>query len=82
MNISKYSISQPLIISNAKGSCSCTVPNFSNEPVMPGKTGTIEVIFTPKRIQAGSPQEQTITITSNTTPKNTFLKIKAIVNPE
>ena len=74
--------SEPLKIKNAKGSCSCTVPNFSKEPVMPGKQGSIEVTFSPKSSQAGRPQEQTITITSNAEPKTTFLKIKANVNPQ
>ena len=74
--------SEPLKIENAKGSCSCTVPNFSKDPVMPGKQGSIEVIFSPKISQAGTPQEQTITITSNTDPETSFLKIKANVNPQ
>ena len=74
--------SEPLKILNAKGSCSCTVPNFSEDPVMPGKQGSIEVIFSPKISQAGKPQEQTVTITSNTDPETSFLKIKANVNPQ
>ena len=72
--------SEPLIIKNAKGSCACTVPNFSKKPVMPGKQGSIEVIFSPKSSQAGSSQEQTVTVTSNTDPELSFLKIKANVN--
>ena len=73
---------EPLIISNAKGSCSCTVPNFSKEPVMPGKQGSIEVIYSPKVSQAGQTIEQTVTITSNADPANSFLKIKANVKPQ
>ena len=74
--------SEPLKILNAKGSCSCTVPNFSKEPVMPGKKGSIEVIFSPKVSQAGQPQEQTVTVTTNADPTTSFLKIKANVNPQ
>ncbi len=33
----------PLIISNCRGSCGCTVPACPTEPVMPGKQGTISV---------------------------------------
>lgn len=34
-----------LIIANATASCGCTVPNFSKEPVAPGATGSVTVIF-------------------------------------
>ena len=37
--------SEPLIISNAKGSCGCTVPVWPREPVAPGESGVIEVEF-------------------------------------
>lgn len=37
---------EPLIITNAQASCGCTSPVFSNEPVMPGKMGTITVEYT------------------------------------
>ena len=33
---------EPLIISNAKGSCGCTVPSWPKEPIMPGKSGEIK----------------------------------------
>src|SRR5690606_23826755 len=29
----------PLIISSAKGSCGCTVPEYPTEPIPPGKSG-------------------------------------------
>ncbi len=36
---------RPLIISSATASCGCTVPSFSKEPVKPGDTSEIKVIF-------------------------------------
>ena len=33
----------PLIISSAQGSCGCTVPKYSNEPIAPGSDGVISV---------------------------------------
>ena len=36
---------EPLIIMDASGSCSCTIPTFDRAPVMPGKTGKIKVKF-------------------------------------
>ena len=74
--------SDPLKISNAKGSCGCTVPQWPKEPIMPGKKGKIDVVFTPNKKQAGNPQQKTVTITANTQPVNTVLNIKAFVNPE
>lgn len=34
---------KPLIISNVKASCGCTTPEFSQDPIMPGKTAKIKV---------------------------------------
>ena len=33
----------PLIISNAKGSCGCTVPEWPKEPIAPGAKGSIKI---------------------------------------
>jgi len=35
----------PLIITNARSTCGCTVPSFSKEPILPGKTGKIDVKY-------------------------------------
>jgi hypothetical protein len=40
-NISK----EPLVIKHVQASCGCTVPNWSKEPILPGKTGTISAIY-------------------------------------
>lgn len=69
--------SEPLIIENAKGSCGCTVPNYPKEPVAPGETGEIEVVYKPGKQK--NAQSKTITITANTQPANTILTIKANV---
>lgn len=73
---------EPLLITNAKGSCGCTVPSWPKDPIMPGATGNIDVVFRPSKGQAGQPQEKTVTITANTEPVNTVVRIKAMVNPE
>jgi len=38
----------PLMISKTDVSCGCTVPKFSEEPILPGKEGEITVTFNPK----------------------------------
>ncbi|NQV54192.1 MAG: DUF1573 domain-containing protein [Flavobacteriales bacterium] len=69
-----------LIIQDAKGSCGCTVPKYPKEPVAPGETAQIEVVYKPGT-QRGS-QSKTVTITANTEPGETVLKISAMVEPE
>lgn len=68
---------EPLVIENAKGSCGCTVPNYPKEPIMPGQSATIDVVYKPGKQQG--PQTKTVTVTANTEPKNTVVKITANV---
>lgn len=68
---------EPLIISNAKGSCGCTVPEWSRDPVMPGKTTIIKVRYDTNRV---GPINKTVTITSNAVNEpNLTLRIKGNV---
>ena len=70
--------SEPLIISNAKGSCGCTVPSWPKEPIAPGASAEIAVQFDSKG-KSGK-QSKRVTITANTDPVQTFLTIKGEVN--
>ncbi|MFK7982336.1 MAG: DUF1573 domain-containing protein [Saprospiraceae bacterium] len=70
--------SEPLIISNAKGSCGCTVPEWPKEPIAPGASSEILVQFDSSN-KSGN-QSKRVTLTSNTNPAQTFLTIKGIVN--
>lgn len=38
---------EPLIIQSANGSCGCTVPDYPKEPIAPGSTGEIKVVYKP-----------------------------------
>lgn len=53
---------EPLMITNAKGSCGCTVPTYPKEAIMPGKTGEITIKYDTKR---PGPIAKTVTITTN-----------------
>lgn len=70
----------PLIISNARGSCGCTVPEWPRTPIAPGATGSIKVSFN----SSGKPgnQKKTVTITANTVPNTKILNISAQVAPK
>lgn len=64
---------EPLVISEAKGSCGCTVPEYSKEPIAVGANGEIQVSFDPKG--KSGVQRKTVTITANTNPARTTLNI-------
>ncbi|MES2681744.1 MAG: DUF1573 domain-containing protein [Bacteroidota bacterium] len=66
--------SKNLIISNAQGSCGCTVPEWPKEPVQPGKSGKINVVFSSEG-KSGM-QEKTITIVTNCEPATRVIRIK------
>lgn len=67
----------PLIITNAKGSCGCTVPTYDKDtPIMPGQTGTIKVKYATNRVGRFS---KTVTITSNASEPKKILRIKGEV---
>lgn len=69
----------PLIITDAKSSCGCTVPNPPKEAIAPGESSELMVKFN------GSGQNQVtkmITVTANTEKGSEILRIKAFVNPK
>ncbi len=71
---------EPLIIENAVGSCGCTVPEYPKAPIAPGASGEIKVVYKPNG-QSGA-QQKTVTVTANTEPNQTILRIKADVTPD
>jgi hypothetical protein len=73
---------EPLVINNAKGSCGCTVPEWPRDPIAPGKTGEIKVVFDSKGKGAvgGKEDSKRVTITANTDPVDTYLTIKGKID--
>jgi Protein of unknown function (DUF1573) len=69
----------PLVVNQAKPSCGCTTPNWTKEPVEPGKKGTITVTYNP----SGRPGQftKTITVTSNAENETEHLTITGEVIP-
>jgi len=77
--------SNPLLISNAKGSCGCTVPDWPREPIPPGGAGEIRVQYDSKGkgTVEGRAESKRVTITANTDPANSYLTIKGkVFKPE
>lgn len=69
---------KPLIISEAKASCGCTVPTWPKEPIAPGKTADMTVEYTTTK-KAGA-FNKTVTINSNAvTEGRKIFRIKGVV---
>lgn len=66
----------PLIISDVKSTCGCTVPKKPEGPIMPGQIGEISVKYDTNRV---NPIRKTITVTSNADTPTIALKIKGEV---
>lgn len=63
-----------LIITDAKGSCGCTVPEYPKEAVKPGESGKIKVSFDSHK-KSGK-QTKTVSIFANTANGSEKLTIK------
>lgn len=70
-----------LIISGASGSCGCTVPEWPKEPIRPGQSSRINVVFNSEG-KSGM-MEKTVTIVTNCEPSTRVIRIKTeVVVPE
>lgn len=64
---------KPLVISSANASCGCTVPEKPEQPIMPGETGFIKVVFHSKgRV---GPIQKVVQVVSNAYPEIPVLKL-------
>ncbi|TMM56104.1 DUF1573 domain-containing protein [Maribacter algarum] len=63
----------PLIISKVSSSCGCTIPKKPEAPILPGKTGEIQVKYDTNRV---GPIRKAITVISNADTPTKVLKIK------
>lgn len=68
-----------LIITSAKGSCGCTVPEWPKEPIAPGEKGEIKVKF--NSYKKPNKQQKQVTLMTNTAEGKEILIIKAQVTP-
>jgi hypothetical protein len=67
----------PLVIQNVETSCGCTSPEYTKEPVQPGKSGIVKATFDP----SGRPNyfDKTLTVISNASNNRVVLNIKGNV---
>lgn len=69
-----------LVIADAESQCGCTVPEYPQNPVAPGKKGKIKVTYNPLARPGGF--FKTVTIFTNGSPRKVNLKIKGQVIPK
>ena len=71
---------EPLSITNAKGSCGCTVPVWPKEPIKPGDSAEVLANFN----TTGKPNRQakTLTLFTNTAKGREVLRLKGSVTPK
>ena len=74
----KNSGNYPLWISEVKGSCSCTVAEYPEEPIQPGDSGDVLAHVDTKKTAAGS-LNKAVRIVANTDPSITQVVVKANV---
>lgn len=70
---------QPLVISNARGSCGCTVPTWPKEPIAPGETGEIEIRYDTKRL---GNINKTVKLTTNDPTGTYVIRVTGKINPK
>jgi len=70
----------PLVVSNIKSSCGCTVPqDWNKEPLAPGQSAQFTVKFNGK---GANQVTKTVTLTTNTETGTETVKIKAFIEPD
>ena len=67
----------PLILNNVRASCGCTTPQWTKDPVAPGRDGLIKVSYNPRN--RPGPFNKTVTVSSNASNPTVILRIKGNV---
>jgi hypothetical protein len=68
---------QPLILNNVKATCGCTTPEWTQDPVAPGKSGSIKVSYNPQNRPGQFTKN--VNVFSNSEPSVVVLTIKGTV---
>jgi hypothetical protein len=68
---------EPLILSNVRSSCGCTVPTWPRQPILPGQSEVIKVKYDTKRVGMIN---KSVHVYSNAKVSPLTLKIKGKIN--
>ena len=66
----------PLVFGEIKGSCSCTVADKPEAPILPGEKGVITAKVDTEKFRSNSEISKYVTVLANTEPNRVTLKIK------
>jgi hypothetical protein len=67
----------PLVFGEIKGSCSCTVAEKPEAPILPGENGVISATVDTESFRINSEVSKYVTLVANTEPNRVTLRIKA-----
>ncbi len=67
----------PLLITNARGSCGCTVPTVPKKPIAPGESAEMKVRYDTKRL---GKINKTVTLTTNEKSKTRTIRVVGQIN--
>jgi len=70
---------EPLVLSNVRSSCGCTVPDWPRKPILPGKSDVIKVKYATNRM---GKINKSITVQSNAVNTPIVLRIAGNVIPK
>jgi hypothetical protein len=69
----------PLLITNARGSCGCTVPTVPKKPIAPGESAEMKVRYDTKRLGAIN---KTVTLTTNEKNPTKTIRVVGQIEPK
>ena len=67
---------EPVLITQAKGSCGCTVASYTQETIPPGGTGTVQATFNAQSLGVFN---KTVSVTTNASDERHTLRIQGTV---
>ena len=67
----------PLVFGEIKGSCSCTVAEKPEAPILPGRKGVIKAVVDTEKFDSGYQLNKIVTVMANTVPDN-IVKLRII----
>lgn len=71
---------KPVVIAQVQPSCGCTTPEWTKDPIMPGKTGVIKAMYNSNG--RPGPFHKSISVVSNAATPNAVIFIKGEVGPK
>lgn len=68
-----------VIVSVTNGGCGCTRPEFTQEPIAPGKTGKVKITFNPEGRKGEFKRE--VKVKTNASSKREALRFSGVIVP-